>query len=164
MDPRPIKSSSTVLTSLVLPPDTNHYDNIFGGKVLSYIDEVAAIAAMRHCQSAVVTASIDSVDFLNPVKKGYAIRLEAFVTWTGRSSMEVFVQVSSEDLLTGTKQLTATSFVCMVAINEEGRTVPVPPVYPESEFEKELHHTAPRRQQDRQMRKSKELHKMIELK
>ncbi|MEW9668791.1 acyl-CoA thioesterase [Ammoniphilus sp. 3BR4] len=163
MDAKPISASRTVLNSLVLPPDTNQYENIFGGRVLAYIDEVAAIAAMRHCQKSVVTASIDSVDFLNPVKRGYAIRVEAFVTWTGRSSMEIFAQVSSENLLSGKKQLTATSFLTMVAIDEEGRTIPVPPVIPETEFEKELHRTAPQRQLQRNKRKSNDYSKLIQL-
>lgn len=153
MNPRSTSYSKTVRTSLVLPPDTNHYDNIFGGKILAYIDEVAGIAAMRHSQKMVVTASFDSVDFLNPVRKGAAVTVEAFVTWTGRSSMELFARVSSEDLLTGEKQLTATSFITMVAIDEEGRPVPVPPVLPETDFENELHRTAPERQKYRKQRK-----------
>jgi len=153
MNPRPTSYSRTVKTSLVLPPDTNHYDNIFGGKILAYIDEVAAIAAMRHSQRTVVTASFDSVDFLCPVKRGQAVTVEAFVTWTGRSSMELFARASSEDLLTGEKQLTATSFITMVAVDEDGRPVPVPPVTPETDFEKELHQTAPGRQKFRNQRK-----------
>ena len=153
MNPRPTSYSRTVRTSLVLPPDTNHYDNIFGGKILAYIDEVAAIAAMKHSQRTVVTASFDSVDFLFPVKKGEAVTVEAFVTWTGRSSMELFARVTSEDLLTGEKQLTATSFITMVAVDEQGKSVPVPSVLPETDFEKELHQTAPDRQKFRNQRK-----------
>lgn len=153
MNPIPVSQSRTIRTSLVLPPDTNHYDNIFGGKILAYIDEVAGIAAMKHCKKAVVTASFDSVDFLHPVKRGYAISVEAFVTWTGRTSMEIYAQVSSENLLTGKKLLTATSFITMVAVDEQGKSVPVPPVLPENDFEKELHQTAPQRQQIRKQRK-----------
>lgn len=163
METKPATVSRTIHTSLVLPPDTNHYENIFGGKVLSYIDEVAGIAAMKHCQKAVVTASIDSVDFLNPVKRGYAIRVEAFVTWTGRTSMEIFAQVSSEDLQSGKKQLTATSFLTMVAVDENGQPIPVPGIVPETNFEKELYRTAPDRQRLRSARKTNRFNEMIEL-
>ncbi|WP_134701555.1 acyl-CoA thioesterase [Ammoniphilus sp. YIM 78166] len=162
MEAKPCSDSRVIHTSLVLPPDTNHYDNIFGGKVLAYLDEVAGISAMKHCQTAVVTASFDSVDFLNPVKRGDAIRVEAFVTWTGRSSMEIFAQVSSENLQAGTKQLTATSFITMVAVDENGKSIPVPGVIPETDFEKELNRTAPQRQQLRQIRKKNEFTQMIE--
>ena len=79
--------------------------------------------------------------------------MEAFVTWTGRSSMELFARVTSEDLLTGEKQLTATSFITMVAVDEQGKSVPVPSVMPETDFEKELHQTAPDRQKFRNQRK-----------
>ncbi|RKD25115.1 acyl-CoA thioesterase [Ammoniphilus oxalaticus] len=153
MNARPTSYSRTIRTSLVLPPDTNHYDCIFGGKILAYIDEVAGIAAMKHSQNAVVTASFDSVDFLCPVKKGQAITVEAFVTWTGRSAIELFSRVISEELLTGEKKLTATSFITMVAIDEHGHPIHVPPVIPETKFEKELHQTAPERQRSRNRRK-----------
>ncbi|SMO32763.1 acyl-CoA thioesterase [Melghirimyces algeriensis] len=155
MKPVPVKQSRTIRTSLVLPPDTNHHGTIFGGKVMAYIDEVAAIASMRHSRSPVVTASIDSVDFLSPVKEGDIINVEAFVTWTGRTSMEVYVKVMSEKGPGGEKQLTATSFVTMVAIDKDGRPIPVPPVLPETEEEKELNRTAVERQRQRKQRKAK---------
>jgi acyl-CoA hydrolase len=156
-----VKQSRTTRTSLVLPPDTNHLDTIFGGKVLAYIDEVAAIAAMRHSQKAVVTGSIDSVDFLHPVKKGDTIVLEAFVAWTGKSSMEVFVKVSSESFLTSFKQLTATSFLTMIAVDEKGKPTQVPQVIPETPFEIELYQTAAKRQQIRKERKKNFLQEMM---
>jgi len=149
----PTHQSRTTRTSLVMPLDTNNHGTIFGGKVLSYIDEVAAIAAMRHCQQSVVTASIDSVDFLNPVKEGYAIHIEAFVTWTGRTSMEIFVRAESENLLTGERQLTTTSFLTFVAVDKDGKPVPVPPVIPETEWEKQLYQSAEDRQRSRRDRK-----------
>ncbi|MBP1931699.1 acyl-CoA thioesterase [Ammoniphilus resinae] len=149
----PTHQSRTTRTSLVMPLDTNNHGTIFGGKVLSYIDEVAAISAMRHCQQSVVTASIDSVDFLNPVKEGYAIHIEAFVTWTGRTSMEIFVRAESENLLTGDRQLTTTSFLTFVAVDKDGKPVPVPPVIPETEWEQELNQSAENRQLNRRNRK-----------
>ncbi|MBP1968393.1 acyl-CoA hydrolase [Virgibacillus natechei] len=147
-----IQHSKTIQTRLVLPPDTNHLDTIFGGKVLAYIDEVAALTAMKHAKSAVVTASIDSVDFLSAAKVGDSLKLEAFVTYTGTSSMEVYVKVTAHDLIKNEERLTTESFLTMVAVNEQGSPVPVPKVYPENEEEKQLHRTAPSRKENRKRR------------
>ncbi|MDR6998924.1 acyl-CoA thioesterase [Neobacillus niacini] len=148
----PIQNSRTIQTRLVFPPDTNHLDTIFGGKVLAYIDEIAAVAAMKHSNCAVVTASIDSVDFLSSAKVGDALTLEAFVTYTGRSSMEVYVKVTAHNLITNKKNLTTESFLTMVAVNQEGKPIPVPGVYPESEEEKQLFETALARKENRKLR------------
>lgn len=145
----PMSQSRTIQTRLVLPPDTNHHHSIFGGRVLAYIDEVAAIAAMKHAQGEVVTASIDSVDFVSPAYAGDVLEIEAFVTSTGRTSIEVYVRVVSRNLKTKTKRLTTESFVTMVAIDEEGNPMEVAGVTPESEFEKHLFETGPQRQQQR---------------
>lgn len=92
MEAKRCMDSFTVKNSHVLPPDTNSHGTLFGGKLMAYIDDIAAISAVRHCRKPVVTASIDSVDFLHPVFEGNAICLEAFVTWTHNTSMEVFVK------------------------------------------------------------------------
>ncbi|MBA2875248.1 acyl-CoA thioesterase [Thermaerobacillus caldiproteolyticus] len=124
----PIQQSRTVQTRLVLPSNTNHLGTIFGGTVLAYIDEIAAIAAMRHARKAVVTASIDKVDFISSAKVGDILKLEAFVFSTGRTSMEVFVKVETEDLFTGEHHLTTTCFLTMVAIDQNRKPTPVPKV------------------------------------
>ncbi|HLR09361.1 MAG TPA: acyl-CoA thioesterase [Bacillota bacterium] len=147
-----IKDTKTVQTRLVMPPDTNHLDTIFGGKVLAYIDEIAALTAMKHAGSAVVTASIDSVDFLSSAKIGDSLTLEAFVTYTGTSSMEVYVKVTAHDLIKNEEKLTTESFLTMVAVNEAGKPIPVPGVFPESEEEKELYESAPFRKRRRERR------------
>lgn len=149
MEQRPIKDSRIVQTRLVLPPDTNHLNTIFGGKVLAYIDEVAALAAMKHSNRVVVTASIDSVNFLSAAKVGDALKLEAFVTYTGTSSMEVYVKVTAHNLLNNEERLTTESFLTMVAVDEYSKPTPVPKVYPESDEEKRLHRTAPIRKEHR---------------
>ncbi|MBO0999459.1 acyl-CoA thioesterase [Bacillus sp. SD075] len=133
----PIQQSRTFLTDLVFPPDTNHHNTIFGGKVMAYVDKIACISAMRHCRKPVVTASSDSFDFLAPIKTGDAINLEAYVTCAHRTSMEVFVKVERENLLTGEKQLTARAFLTMLAIDEDGKPTSVPQVIPETEEEKQ---------------------------
>ncbi|EWG12928.1 5-methyltetrahydropteroyltriglutamate--homocysteine S-methyltransferase [Cytobacillus firmus DS1] len=146
--------SKTIQTRLVLPPDTNHLQTIFGGKVLSYIDEIAALAAMKHSNRVVVTASIDSVDFLSSATVGDALSLEAYVTSTGRTSMEVYVKVTSTNLLTGESKLTTESFLTMVAVDDKGKPVPVPKVMPLTDEEIRLHATAAARKEHRKNRAS----------
>lgn len=155
MKSQPISASRIVQTRLVLPPDTNHLDTIFGGKVLSYIDEVAALSAMKHAGSVVVTASIDSVNFLSAAKVGDALTIEAFVTSTGRTSMEVYVKVTARGILEHEEKLTTESFLTMVAVDSKGRPTPVPKVYPETEEEIRLHETAQERKERRLKRRSK---------
>ncbi|UFT99021.1 acyl-CoA thioesterase [Radiobacillus kanasensis] len=145
MESKPSVASLTVKTSHVLPPDTNGHGTLFGGELMAHIDDVAAISATRHARKPVVTASTDSVDFLHPVKEGDTICLEAFVTWTHNTSMEVFVKAVTENLLTGDRKVCTTAFLTMVAIGEDKRPTTVPSVYPESEEEKLLHEGAPER-------------------
>jgi acyl-CoA hydrolase len=154
MKPKKISESKTVKAMLVLPPDSNALGTMFGGKVMDYIDDVASIAAFRHARMQVVTASTDSVDFLHPIKVGHMICMEAFVTWTHKTSMEIFVSVISENMKTGVRKVCATSFLTFVAIDKDGNTLPVPPVFPETDIEKELHASAPERYQRRNERKT----------
>ena len=143
------RESRSLKSAIVLPPDTNNLDNMFGGKVMYYIDDIAAISAMRHARTMVVTASTDSVDFLHPIRNGQAICLEAFVTWTHRTSIEVFVKVIAEDMLTGHQTICATSFVTFVALDVKGEKQMVPKVIPESDLERYLFETAPQRAKNR---------------
>lgn len=152
MNTNPMSQSRTIQTHLILPPDTNHHETIFGGRVLAFIDEIAAISSMKHAQGAVVTASIDSVDFLSSAKAGEVLELEAVVSSTGRSSMEVYVRVTSTNLITGEEKLTTESYVTMVAVDEIGRPVPVPGIHPETEQEKRLYETGPARRAHRKQR------------
>lgn len=148
----PMNFSRSFQTHLILPPDTNHHGSIFGGRVLAYIDEIAAITAMKHAQCQAVTASFDSVDFITPAYEGDILELEAVVTSTGRSSMEVYVRVMSRNIRTNEKKLTTESFVTMVAVDKEGKPVQVPKIYPETELEKQLFDTGEAR---REIRKAK---------
>lgn len=148
-----VHESRTIKESLVLPPDTNHHGTMFGGEVMAYIDDVATITATKHARRPVVTASTDSVDFLHPIKAGSSVRLESFVTWTHKTSMEIFVRIVSEDLLTGEKIVCATSFLTFVALDETGKPVSVPPVMPETPEEIALHESAPRRAAARRERR-----------
>lgn len=152
-DTKPMKASRTVKTSHILPPDTNHHGTLFGGRLMAHIDDVASIAATRHARSAVVTASTDSVDFLNPIKEGDSVYLEAFVTWTGTTSMEVFVKVISEDLLSGERKIGAISFLTFVAMGTDGKPVLVPDAVPETDEERWLHEQAEERARHRKKRR-----------
>lgn len=155
MKAKPCSNSLSVKTTHVHPADTNNHGTLFGGTLLAHIDDLAAIAAIRHCRKPVVTASIDSVDFLTPVKAGDAIFIEAFVTWTRNTSMEIFVKVITENLVTEEKEVCNTAFLTFVAIDENGRPIPVPPVYPETDYEKSLHESAAERAAHRRDRRSK---------
>lgn len=154
MEAKPARLSRTMMTEIIFPADTNYHHTVFGGKVMHYIDKVATIASMRHSRKSVVTASSDSLDFLAPVKLGEAILLEGFVTWTHRSSMEVYVKVESENLLTGERKTTATCYLTFVALDENGQPCPVPAIIPETEEERKLFETALARYEARRQRKA----------
>ncbi len=145
MEPKYCKDSKSIKTSRVFPNDTNSYETLFGGRLMSWIDDIASIAASRHSRRDTVTASTDSVDFLNPITKADAVCLEAYVTWTGRTSMEVFVKIIAENLLTEERKIAATSFLTFVAIGADGKPTEVAQVIPETEEEKYLHTTAKER-------------------
>lgn len=147
------RETLVVKTSKVLPPDTNNHGTLFGGKLMAYIDDVAGITAMRHARTFVVTASTDSVDFLHPIYKGNSVCLESFVTYTGRTSMEIFVKVVAEDLFTGERNVCAMSFLTMVALDKNGQPTEVPKIIPETEEEKHLFETAKARAELRKERR-----------
>jgi acyl-CoA hydrolase len=153
MKAKPIRESIAIKSAIILPPDTNNHGTIFGGKVMAYVDDIAGLSAIRHARMPVVTASTDSMDFLHPIKSGQSICLESFVTWTHKTSMEVFVKVVGEDLRTGERTVCATAFLTFVALDEEGKPHPVPEVFPETDFERVLHAGAPERAENRNKRK-----------
>jgi len=114
------------MVELVLPNDANTLGNILGGKVMHLVDIAAAIAAHRHCRRQVVTASMDRIDFLHPVKVGELIILKASVNYVARTSMEVGVRVLSENLRTGEQRKTASAYSTFVALGDDGRPAAVP--------------------------------------
>ncbi|MFF2479601.1 acyl-CoA thioesterase [Paenibacillus sp. NPDC058071] len=153
MEYRYARESKCYKTSRVFPTDVNNHNTLFGGKLMAYIDDIASIAATKHCRRSVVTASTDSVDFLHPIRPSDSVGLESFVTWSGRTSVEVFVKVVKEDLLSGERVVAATSFLTFVALDENKRPVPVPNVVPETEEEVKLFETAPHRAEMRRIRR-----------
>lgn len=141
--------SRTVMTELVLPEDTNTHGHMFGGRLLALADKCAAMAAMRHCREYVVTASMDRVDFLRPVKAGMIVILTGEVTAAFRSSMEVSVTVEAEAPLTGLRETTTRALMTVVAVDREGRPIAIPPLEFESEAERERAERAVRRREHR---------------
>ena len=148
-----VKETRCFKVSRVFPNDVNNHNTLFGGKLMAYIDDIASISAAKLCRVDTVTASTDSVDFLHPIRPTDSVSLESFVTWTGRTSMEVFVKVMTEDLRTGKRQIAATSFLTFVAVNEDNKPIPVPNVIPETEEERKLFETAETRAQARRNRR-----------
>ncbi|SDX34334.1 Acyl-CoA hydrolase [Paenibacillus sp. CF384] len=120
---------------------------------MSYIDDIASISVSKLCRAAAVTASTDSVDFLQPIRPTDSVSLESFITWTGTSSMEVFVKVIREDLRSGDRKIAATAFLTFVALDENNRPTTVPQIVPETEEEKKLHETAELRAEMRKHRR-----------
>jgi acyl-CoA hydrolase len=113
------------MNTLVLPQHTNALGTAFGGTIMSWIDICAAMAAQRHARSAVVTASMDQLDFLAPIRNGQLVNLRAVVNYVGRTSMEVGVRVEAEEVLTGERVHAASAYLTFVAVDGEGRPIEV---------------------------------------
>ena len=128
MLPRPASASVTEMVQVVLPNDANPLGYILGGTVMHLVDIAGAIASYRHTRQRVVTAAVDGLQFLSPIKVGDLIVLQAEVTATFSTSLEVQVRVLSEEALTGVRKLTSHAYLTFVAIDEHGRPVEVPPL------------------------------------
>jgi len=135
------------MTELVLPNDTNTLNNLMGGRMMHWLDIVSAISAQKHSNRIVVTASVDNVSFKTSIKLGNVISLEAQVTRAFNSSMEVHVNVWSEDIPSGTKVKSNEAFLTFVAVDQSGNPIDVPEAVPETEEEIKLYEGALRRRQ-----------------
>jgi len=135
------------MTELVLPNDTNTLNNLMGGRMMHWLDIVSAISAQKHSNRIVVTASVDNVSFKTSIKLGNVISLEAQVTRAFNSSMEVHVNVWSEDIPSGTKVKSNEAFLTFVAVDQSGNPIDVPEAIPETEEEIKLYDGALRRRQ-----------------
>lgn len=153
-DAKPARLSSGEMTEMVLPNDANTLGNMLGGRLLHHIDMAAAVAAVRHAGRPCVTASFDSVDFLAPIQIGEVCILKAKVTWAGRTSLEVHVDVYAENLITGTRRKTTSAYTTFVALDSEtGRPAPVPPLLLETPEEHRLLAEALVRRDERMQRR-----------
>ncbi len=140
------KNSFTVMNELVLPNDTNTLNNLMGGRLLHWMDIAAAISAQKHCNSIVVTASVDNVSFKQPIKLGDVVTIEAKVTRSFNTSVEVRLDVWAEHVPSASRVKSNEAYYTFVAVDETG-TKPVPVLQPETEEETELYEGALRRRQ-----------------
>jgi acyl-CoA hydrolase len=143
------------MTEIVLPEDTNPRGSVFGGRVLALVDKCAAVVAMRHARSEVVTASVDSVDFLSGVHTGDILLLTGRLNAAFGSSMEIEVAVHAEDPLSGTRRLTTQALVTMVALGPDQKPAEIPSLEPTTDDERARGDAAAVRRRDRLARRAR---------
>lgn len=151
----PLKSYQVSMTQLVLPNDTNQLGNLLGGQLMHWIDLVAAIASARHSRRVCVTASVDELNFLHPIKTGEVVTLLASINRVFRTSMEVGVKVLSENMLTGKVRHANTAYLTFVALDENGMPIGVPQIAVETDEERRRYEDASTRREQRLQRRKK---------
>ncbi len=150
LEGRRVADSATEMTQLVLPQHANVHGTLLGGTVMHWVDLAAAVVANRHSRRPVVTAAFDEMSFLAPVMVGQVALIRARMTLVDRSSMEIRVDVTSEDVLTGERRRTGTAFVTFVALDPvTRRPTPVPPLVLDTDEERAEHALAMERRQHR---------------
>jgi acyl-CoA hydrolase len=141
------QDSLVTMSELVLPNDTNTLGNLMGGRLMYWMDIAGAIAAQKHCNCPVVTASVDNISFASPVKLGNVLSIEAKVTRSFNSSMEVYLRVWGEDIAAQYKYLSNEAYLTFVALDPNGKPRKVPELIPETESERKIFDGALRRRQ-----------------
>lgn len=147
MNAKSPKESYTIMNELVLPNDTNTLNNLMGGRLLHWMDIAAAISGQKHCNRTVVTASVDNVSFKQPIKLGDVVSIEAKVTRSFNTSVEVRLDVWAQNIPSGTKVKSNEAYYTFVALDADGNTVKVPELQPDTQEETELYEGALRRRQ-----------------
>ncbi|MFC3882230.1 acyl-CoA thioesterase [Bacillus songklensis] len=156
MERKKAKESRIINTDQVLSCDLNNYNTLFGGILMKKIDGCATLSARRHSRAKeCVTASTDSIDFLCPIEQTDSVCIESFVSYTGKTSMEIFCKVIAEDMMTGERRIAATAFLTFVALDENKKPIEVPGVLPETAEEKFLYETGKDRAEMRKLRRQK---------
>ena len=150
---KPVRESISEYAELALPTDVNQLGNLLGGKVMHLVDLAGALAAIRHARLPVVTVSVDSLHFLHPVHIGELVLLRSSVNRVFRTSMEVGVKVTTENLVTGARLHTCSAYLTFVALDESGRPTAIPPAIPETEEEKRRYREAGERREHRLARR-----------
>ena len=135
MKKKTVKNTHVIMHELILPNDTNLLGNVLGGRVMHLMDMCAAMSAYKHARASVVTASVDRLDFLAPVKMGEIMILKSSVNYTGKSSMEVGVRIESENPKTGDIYHTSSAYLTFVSLNENGKPKRVDNINPENDNE-----------------------------
>ncbi len=149
MESKRVSESSVVMAQMMIPQDANPAGNVHGGVIVKIIDEAAAVVAARHSRSNVVTASIDRMDFHNPVFVGDVLFFKASMNFVGRTSMEIGVRVEAEDLITGKVRHAASAYLTYVALGPEGKPRAVPPLVLESDEDQRRNGEAQKRRNAR---------------
>ena len=136
-----------IMSELVLPNDTNTLGNLMGGRLMHWMDIAGAISSQKHCNGPVVTASVDNVSFANPIKLGNVLTIEAKITRSFNTSMEVYLRIYGEDLATQHKYLSNEAYMTFVALDSAGKPRKVPELIPETDIERKMYDGALRRRQ-----------------
>jgi acyl-CoA hydrolase len=152
LKPKPVRASLTQLSDLTYPPNANIHGSVFGGFILQMVDKAAAVCAMRHSGKACVTVAMERVEFLIPIRVGEYVIVEACLNSAGRTSMEVGVEVYSENLADGTRKHTNSCLVTMVAIGDDKKPTAIPPLLLETPEEKARSAAAEARKKARRAR------------
>ena len=147
LNPRSVRDSQSEMAEIVLPNDANPLGALLGGRLMHWIDLAGAMAAHRHSRNYVVTASIDHLDFLVPVRVGDLVILRSSVNRVFHTSMEVGVKVWVENYIADNCQHVSSAYLTYVAVDREGRHLPVPPVVPESDEQQRRYEDAGRRRE-----------------
>jgi uncharacterized protein (TIGR00369 family) len=156
MQNKRIRESSVMLAQVMNPQDANPAGNVHGGVIMKLIDTAAGAAAVKHSGANCVTASIDRLDFHNPVFIGDLVTFRASVNYAGKSSMEVGVRVESQNLFTGETRHTVSAYLTFVALDKQGKPTPIPPLVLETADEQRRHREAQARRETRLREKTKE--------
>jgi len=159
MEGKRVRDSRLVITHVMQPTDANLRGIAHGGVIMKFVDEVGGITAARHARRPVVTVTIDSITFLSPVYIGNLVTFEGALTYVGRTSMEVEIKVTAENVLTGETTHTNSAYAVYVALDEQGRPCEVPPLIAETEEEKRKMEEARLRREERLKRKREAEHR-----
>jgi len=144
-----VKDSYVIMHELILPNDTNNLDTVFGGKVMQYMDLCAAMSAYKFARTAVVTASVDRLDFLAPARVGDMLILKSSVNYSHNSSMEVGVHIDAENVKTGKRRHTASAYLTFVSLDSNGKPQKVDDIIAESDDEKRRYNEGKERHLER---------------
>ncbi len=156
MEGKTVRESLLIMAQLMNPEDANPAGNVHGGVIMRLIDNAAGCVAVRHCRCNVVTASIDRLDFHNPVFVGDLVTLRSSLNYAGKTSMELGVRVEAENLLTARRRHTAPAYLTFVALDAQGRPTLVPQLILETDEEKRRNREARERLKTRMAEKTKE--------
>jgi acyl-CoA hydrolase len=152
---RSVTESAADSVQVVLPNDTNPLGNVLGGRVMHWIDLIAAVVAYRHSRRPVVTASMERLEFMSPIRLGQIAILQAAVNYVGKTSMEVGVEVYAENPTSGQRYHTSSAILTYVALDDYGKPTPVPALRPESDEEKKRYREGEQRYLERKRQNSR---------